>query len=266
MKIILGAIETYKKSSKIPVEGSGDIQKKLVDAGQLGYFLSCPGGLIPYPPPANFWMTANRIIPDNLEIKLFDWSISSSCHNFCLEHAGCYSVAPGATYTFEVSSQRISVSCPYHGSGGIVEVGKDPDVVAAKLRFTRDSNGVITDSFTNLQWLEGADKVMNWNETQTWITGLGNGWRPPTRDELKGIYIADSTRRDVHDTMYCNSPSPVLLKLDPTFLLDRAKWVWGEPRDASTAWHFDFSFGKEDWNYRDSDHWALRAFAVRSRR
>ncbi|MFZ2960942.1 MAG: hypothetical protein WA705_29025 [Candidatus Ozemobacteraceae bacterium] len=62
------------------------------------------------------------------------------------------------------------------------------------VRFTRASDCIITDSSTNLQWLEGPDNETNWNEAQVWINSLGHGWRKPTRSELRGICIANSTR------------------------------------------------------------------------
>lgn len=62
-------------------------------------------------------------------------------------------------------------------------------------RFTKAPDGIITDHKTALQWKEGPDRDITWQETQTWIKNLGNGWRTPTRAELKVIYI-EKTKRE----------------------------------------------------------------------
>ncbi|MFZ2956613.1 MAG: hypothetical protein WA705_06960 [Candidatus Ozemobacteraceae bacterium] len=129
-------------------------------------------------------------------------------------------------------------------------------------RFTRDVDGVITDSSTNLQWREGPDQAMNWNQAQAWISGLGDGWGTPTQVQLKGIYLENATRMGGRDS---TGVGPYPLKLDPVFQLDKAYWVWAESKDSSSAWIFAFNEGEELWNYRDKSTWLHRAFAVRSR-
>jgi hypothetical protein len=140
-------------------------------------------------------------------------------------------------------------------------VGEGGDEGRGGARFTRDANGVITDSSTNLQWLEGPDQEVNWNKAQAWINSLGKGWRTPTRGELKGIYIANSTRMGGAS----GSSGPWNLRLDPVFLLDKAYRVWADSNDSSSAWIFFFGNAHEGWGYCDDSNWLYRAFAVRSR-
>ncbi|MBF0543087.1 MAG: hypothetical protein HQM08_01575 [Candidatus Riflebacteria bacterium] len=87
------------------------------------------------------------------------------------------------------------------------------------IRFTRATNGTITNSSTQLQWLEGPDKSTNWNEAQSWIKSLGNGWRTPNREELRWLFIPNSTRKC--DSFNTNSKS-IFLRLDHVFHLDKA--------------------------------------------
>ena len=57
-------------------------------------------------------------------------------------------------------------------------------------RFTRDSNSVITDHKTGLQWLVGPDKDMSWFSADDWVRGLtaqSKGWRLPNKKELEGL-------------------------------------------------------------------------------
>lgn len=137
----------------------------------------------------------------------------------------------------------------------------------SKSRFTRDADGVITDSETSLQWLEGPDRTMNWIEAQAWISSLGDGWRSPTRAELSGIYISDSVRRGGIGGTWPFITGKFLLRLDPAFHLNTAYWVWAESRTASTAWAIQFYDGHEVWvSLEFGNNWFDRAFAVRSRR
>ena len=57
-------------------------------------------------------------------------------------------------------------------------------------RFTRDSDNIITDHKTGLQWLPGPDKDMSWFAADDWVRGLtakSKGWRLPNKMELEGI-------------------------------------------------------------------------------
>ncbi|MBF0502453.1 MAG: DUF1566 domain-containing protein [Candidatus Riflebacteria bacterium] len=126
-------------------------------------------------------------------------------------------------------------------------------------RFSRDADGVITDGQTGLEWLEGPDRPTDWDQSQAWINGLGNGWRTPTRAELRGIYIADSNRQGRPS----QGRGPWPLRLDPAFRLNCAYWTWAEARDASSAWALEFGSGDGMWNIREMTNWNFRGFAVR---
>ena len=119
-------------------------------------------------------------------------------------------------------------------------------------RYTKDADGVITDSRTGLQWYVGSDWDTNWYAAKKWVDGLtvaGGGWRMPSRNELKGLYQKGKGSRN----------------MDPIFKTSD-RWVWsGETRGSSDAWRFHFTIGEGFWHRRTpgSD---VRAFAVRSRR
>ena len=132
-------------------------------------------------------------------------------------------------------------------------------------RYTKASNGVVTDSRTGLQWYVGPDRDTNWYNAKKWVDELtvaGGGWRMPSRDELRGLY--DEGKGNVNmDTIFkCNGP-----------------YVWsGEMRTSSSTWGFNFGLGFDMWVNDSVDGGGLegrgarndgngsRAFAVRSRR
>ena len=89
-------------------------------------------------------------------------------------------------------------------------------------------------------WQLGRNTI-DWNDTQTWVNSLGDGWRTPTKAELKELY------NEVGKT------SPI-----------KEDWVWAESRDSSSAWFVDFRYADSvGWNYRILR--GNRALAVRSR-
>ena len=122
-------------------------------------------------------------------------------------------------------------------------------------RYSKSSDGVITDSRTGLQWYVGPNKNTTWSDAMKWVEGLtvsGGGWRMPSRSELKGISQKGARSKD-----------PTYL---PPIFKTSGWWVWsGETRGSSVAWSFNFSGGDEGWFGRNFDG-GSRAFAVRSRR
>ena len=122
-------------------------------------------------------------------------------------------------------------------------------------RFTKDADGVITDSRTGLQWHVGPDKDTNWNDAKKWVEGLsvaGGGWRMPTRGELKGI-SQKGARGNANEYL------PSIFKTLGWYV-----YVWsGEASGSSGAWLFNINSGKDDWSTRNFDN-DSRAFAVRS--
>ena len=60
------------------------------------------------------------------------------------------------------------------------------------IRFMASTEGVITDTKTNLEWFAGPRENTNWHQAQSWVAELkaaGGGWRLPTIPELKSLYI-----------------------------------------------------------------------------
>jgi len=109
-----------------------------------------------------------------------------------------------------------------------------------------ESNGIITDYATDLQWRVGPNHDTEWYEARDWVRGLGGGWRMPTREELRSLYSSG---------IYAGDWGP---------FENSGYWVWtGEERDSSSAWTFKFNHGIERYIDRD-DGSNARAFAVRS--
>lgn len=129
-------------------------------------------------------------------------------------------------------------------------------------RFVRSAKGVITDCSTQMKWMEGPDKAMNWNEAQEWIKNLGDRWRTPSIAELKDLFLANSRRAG--DTNSSDAKGLLYLCLDSAFQVNKRCWVWADFRDSSSAWIFSFYDGQKNWYSRDYSYWNHRAFAIRS--
>ncbi|MFZ2955400.1 MAG: DUF1566 domain-containing protein [Candidatus Ozemobacteraceae bacterium] len=124
-------------------------------------------------------------------------------------------------------------------------------------RFSRSSEGIISDQKTGLRWLESPDNAMTWVQAQAWIEGLGKPWRTPTIEELKGIYLPESARQGAP---FAGLPA-LNLHLDKAFA-NNSYMVWSVAKDSSLAWYFGFYDGVEYWNPRDTTIWRFRALAV----
>ena len=88
-------------------------------------------------------------------------------------------------------------------------------------RFTRASNGVITDSVTGLDWYVSPKQDNNWYEAKAGAENLtmdGGGWRRPTLPELKATYQKGA------------SPA----NMDPLFQTTRV-WVWSGQLDNAVS-------------------------------
>jgi len=117
-------------------------------------------------------------------------------------------------------------------------------------RFAVSSEGVISDSQSGLDWVVGPDGDTNYEQAEELVATnkvAGGGWRMPTRQELNTLYQKGIGERN----------------MDPAFKTT-GYWVWGEPRDSSSAWAFDFYGGGEYWRDR-SRSGDYRVFGVRSR-
>ena len=138
--------------------------------------------------------------------------------------------------------------------------------LATDNRFNRNSQGIISDGKTGLQWKEGPDKATNWNEAQEWIKSLGDGWRTPTRVELIGLYIETSQRLGSDNGIKTCPLDSRRLKLDSRFQSDKAYAIWAESKDETSAWYVSTTYGKEMYNTRDYSAWRYRALSVRSKK
>ena len=157
---------------------------------------------------------------------------------------------PASKYTLLPSSEdwKSSVKWTVKTMGDQETLDLKP---ALMIRFINSKAGVITDSYTGLQWAPDPGRGMNWSQANRYAQRLKLGgyddWRLPTTSELRGLY--DPSLR----TRY---------KIDPLFRLSH-RYVWSSVSDSSTAVIFIFSDGDKYWSYHDNS--LARAFAVRSR-
>ena len=133
----------------------------------------------------------------------------------------------------------------YSKTGGALVI----DLSTGATRFTVSSDGVIIDSETRLEWVVSPDSNTNYAQATQWVAACnvaGGGWRMPTRQELKTLYLRGVGKRN----------------MDPAFSTTSGSWVWAEPRD-SLAWGFDFYNGVEHFFTRNTS--GGRVYGVRSR-
>ena len=112
-------------------------------------------------------------------------------------------------------------------------------------------NGILKDTQTDLEWFNGPDKDMSWEEAQSWAGSLdvdGGGWRLPTVDELKTLYQKGAGEHNL--TPYLKT-------------VGRSGYVWsGERRNKPTSWCFGYTWAKKT-AYGIKHSKEFRAFAVR---
>jgi len=137
--------------------------------------------------------------------------------------------------------------------------------------FEKLPSGIVYDNKTGLEWYAGPDKDTNWNEANSWVKSLkvpgdgfrlmGAGWRLPTYDELRSLYIKGAGAVNM---------TPLLQTRGSRVWSNEKKisgqLLWnGETRDTSLARAFVFSGGYDYWEtmIRPNDY---RAFAVRTRK
>lgn len=59
-------------------------------------------------------------------------------------------------------------------------------------RFIRGDKGIVLDTRTNLEWVVGPARDMDWYEARDWVSNLsvsGGGWRMPTAEEVKTLCL-----------------------------------------------------------------------------
>jgi hypothetical protein len=126
---------------------------------------------------------------------------------------------------------------------------------SASGRFSKDAQGVITDTQTGLSWLVGPDKPTSWQDAQAWVKGLSAkspGWRLPLRSELYALVGSGETAGRRGGS-----------RIDPIFQLT-ACCVWSSESGEASEPPFHVCYCRENW-FRRVFNPHFRAFAVRSR-
>ena len=124
------------------------------------------------------------------------------------------------------------------------------DVINRDGVYLPDTDGIVKDTKTGLEWIAGPDRNTTWQEAKKWVDNLsidGGGWRMPTIKELR--------------TLYSRTSGPQYIRL----LKTTGRTVWsGEKKDSSFARTFCFFTCRKRVTdcERSID---FQAFAVRSR-
>lgn len=119
--------------------------------------------------------------------------------------------------------------------------------------FIAYDNGIIKDKKSGLEWFVGPDEKSNFSDAGKFIVGLkldGGGWRLPTSDELKTLYLKDRGKSN----------------MSPLFKTT-GYWVWSNDRATYSQANevgFDFRKGEIEEIQIGSAWKGSRVFAVRS--
>jgi len=127
--------------------------------------------------------------------------------------------------------------------------------------------GIVKDTRTGLEWKAGPDTDTSWSQANAWVESLdldGSGWKLPTEEELKTLYVEGAGTRNM-----------------TSLLKTTGWWVWTSrisntpqkssgflglfSRTACTScgWIFYFARGGYGYWVERSDSSNMRAFAVR---
>jgi hypothetical protein len=111
-----------------------------------------------------------------------------------------------------------------------------------------ESNGIISDTVTGLQWQVGPDRDTDWMTASLWVENLeGGDWRMPSKQQLLALHDAGLSW---HNQGPFNNDG---------------QSVWSDstsPRGAN-AWIFDFLVGSGSMTNTGNSR-GIRGFAVRS--
>ncbi len=108
----------------------------------------------------------------------------------------------------------------------------------------------------NKDWKVGQFNI-TWPEAQRWIKSLGQGWRAPTRAELKDLFYKGLGLKRQHFKMPSFGAKPSPIGYD-SFL--------AESRSDNTAFCFDFA-GGYSYSFRKSRRYhGFRALAVKDKK
>ncbi|MBF0544559.1 MAG: DUF1566 domain-containing protein [Candidatus Riflebacteria bacterium] len=137
---------------------------------------------------------------------------------------------------FQARSKAISVLEKY-----MALAGKDCPNYKPAMELYKELGNMESFKACGLEW-KFLQANVTWDDAQSLIKSLGTGWRGPTREELKKLYVEVENQGPLKDG-----------------------WAWsGELKDPSTAWYFGFNFGKENCYYRGFSTTLCFAVAVRS--
>ncbi len=67
-------------------------------------------------------------------------------------------------------------------------------------RFEKDATGIVADKLNDLEWRQGDNLELSWDEAKTWLKQLQNDderWRFPTPDELSTLYAENKGTRNM---------------------------------------------------------------------
>jgi hypothetical protein len=175
---------------------------------------------------------------------------------------GSYYVVPLETnYTFSPVGLFLTIS-------GISVSGVD--FTAAAKGFIDNGDGTVTDTLTDLIWLQNAncDQPQNWNDAALFVSGLDNGdcglsdgsasgdWRLPTKDELQSIGT------DPPRTWYGGFPRATWTMPSAPFTIDPASdhGSWSGDRYSIYMWITRMSDGNTAYTRKSSmrDVWPVK--------
>ncbi len=142
------------------------------------------------------------------------------------------------------------------------------EIDLANKRFSLTGEKAILDSKTGLQWKEGPDKPLSWDETQIWIKSLGGSWRAPTLKELETLYVDNSVRIGGKSSVQNGkTEGPFILKLDEIFKNNCSYWVWSTQynEQPDLAQFYYFNLGETGFWPKDKTTWCLRCIAVKKK-
>ncbi len=179
-------------------------------------------------------------LPDNYEELLREGGFSSDgIHLFRLR---------GGTFSWGADYCR-SASRPNQAdrSNGFrlvrTSVTGETETVPVQYSFNKDSEGIIIDFSTGLEWLVHPAHHISWENARGWAYSLGEGWRIPTPQELRGLY-------ETSTALYGN--------------LGSGWGIWSEDEfDSGSVSCMRMSDGEEIKSHLEYLPFEARAFAVR---
>jgi len=130
-------------------------------------------------------------------------------------------------------------------------------------RFTKDSQGIITDTKAGLQWVAGPNRPTSFNAAKDFAktsTLGGGGWRLPNKDELLALYGTGTIEGECPGY----GPKKMVFNINPVF--GSGCWnIWTvDAYDSAYRYGVSFFTGKSGMESIASDR--LRAFIVRKRK